>query len=493
MLSFVLILVISFLISVVGTPVVRNLAVAFGALDHAHNSRKIHGSPVPRLGGLAILLAVNVALCLGLLVPSVRAVIMGSEGYFLGLAIAADMCAALGTYDDLRGVTAKKKFAVQVGVALLLYCVGFRIDRVDTLLGLDLALGAVSLPLTLLWIVGVSNAINLIDGLDGLAGGLSLVVGVAMFCMAAHNGDLATMLVTCALAGALAGFLVYNVNPASIFMGDSGSLFLGTLLAALPLWPHDHGTRAVPLLALIIALGIPIADTLLAFARRATRGLPVFSADREHLHHRLLDLGLSHRQAVISLWAAATLLAAASVHFACGTGGRLATLLATALAALVVLWKLGMLSLANPEIDSRRRRNRARLMVVRSASRRLRTAARVADVSEELMAAAAPLDAEALSLRLAGAGQSAHQLRDAGNATAVMTRFMLDAARPEMGSVEVLWRREQPTIDRDVEVAFEVLCGHVASAINRIQSRTPAHLQALRGRGIHMDPQSPHG
>lgn len=160
-----------------------------------------------------------------------------------------------------------------------------------------------AIPFTLLWIVGVVNAMNLIDGLDGLAGVVALFAVLTTFIVAVNQPNPLMMLFTAALAGAILGFLFYNLNPATIFMGDTGSMFPGFILAAASIKSGQKSSTAVAILTPIVALGLPILDTLLAMARRAVRGRPLFSADKEHIHHRLMSLGMSHRQAAFALYA----------------------------------------------------------------------------------------------------------------------------------------------------------------------------------------------
>ncbi len=189
---------------------------------------------------------------------------------------------------------------MQFVVASALYASGFRIDRVTTPFG-SFFLGSLSYPFTLLWIVGVTNAVNLIDGLDGLAGGVAFIALAAIFAISAIRHETFMMVVTAALGGSVAGFLLYNFNPASIFMGDSGSMFLGFMVATTSIRASQKASTAVAILLPIILLAIPIADTALAVVRRMIRRRGIFTGDREHIHHRLLDSGLSHRQAVIAL------------------------------------------------------------------------------------------------------------------------------------------------------------------------------------------------
>ena len=173
-------------------------------------------------------------------------------------------------------------------MAGLLYKLGFRIDAIANPFGEPIALGWASLPFTMFWIVGVINALNLIDGLDGLAGGVALVAVITTFLVSLQRGHPLMMLFSAALAGAIVGFLFYNFNPASIFMGDTGSMFLGFVLAATAIQTNQKASTAVAVLIPAIALGLPIMDTLLAIGRRAVRGRPLFQADKEHIHHRLI-------------------------------------------------------------------------------------------------------------------------------------------------------------------------------------------------------------
>ncbi|HEX8910078.1 MAG TPA: WecB/TagA/CpsF family glycosyltransferase, partial [Anaeromyxobacteraceae bacterium] len=451
-------------ISLLVTPAVTRIALACGAVDQPH-ARKVHRSVTPRLGGLGIVLSVVAASALGFLLlartSEAGSALGGSDLLLLGVAGIAT--ALLGIYDDLRGARARTKLVVQIAVSLMLYSGGFRLERVDLLLGSPLDLGPLSLPLTVLWIVGMSNAINLIDGLDGLAAGVGLAASVALFSIAAGVGDALVMLVAVALVGSLLGFLVYNAHPASVFMGDTGSLFLGTTLAALSI-RHTAGA-AVPLGPLVIVFAIPIVDTFGAMARRALRGTPLFCADREHLHHRLLAAGLSQRKAVLLLWLAGALLAAAGVHAAWGIIPG---------AAAVATWgALGLLAvalLARPQGRSsilllRRRRNRERLETVHAAALRLRDAPSIRSINELLSSVAPRLDAQVVRLWEA---QLLPATGDSRPEEMTRTLLRLNPGRPHAGTLEVVWARSQ---ERDAEIAVEVLGGHVAASLRRIGER----------------------
>jgi len=226
------------------TPLVRQLAHRFGLFDHARSSRKIHGKPIPRLGGIAIVIAFYTPL-VGLLLfqTGVGQLFYAERDHVIGLFAGGLSIAALGLYDDLRGANAWKKFLVQFAVAGLLYYLGFRIDVIANPLGSEIHLGWVSLPFTVFWIVGVINALNLIDGLDGLAGGVALVAITTTFLVSLQRGHPLMMLFTSALAGAIVGFLLYNFNPASIFMGDTGSMFLGFVLSATAIQTNPAAPR----------------------------------------------------------------------------------------------------------------------------------------------------------------------------------------------------------------------------------------------------------
>jgi UDP-GlcNAc:undecaprenyl-phosphate GlcNAc-1-phosphate transferase len=456
-------------ISLGATRLVRDAAVRCGLLDGVTSSRKVHTRPVPRLGGLGIVIGAYGALALGLVLPEVRATLLSDGSGLLGLAVAGLAVAAIGVWDDVLGVRAREKLAVQLGAALLLYAVGFRIEEVGNPFGPPIPLGPMSLVVTVLWISGVSNALNLVDGLDGLTGGIALTGTLVVLALGIDGGDLPATLIAVALAGGVLGFLVYNVRPASIFMGDTGSLFLGTMLAALAIRPQAHAAHDMSLLAMALALGVPIADTLAAVGRRAARGMPIFSADREHVHHRLLQIGLGHQRAVLALWAATALLAAAGLYVACGNIGRGLVFVVAVSTAVVVLYRLRVIRPSSPELLVRRQRNRVRLRAIRTLLDQLRWATCVTEVREGVGLAAPAVGAQAVSLRPAVAHRDLHL--DEG----LVEEFPIDPGHPERATLEVLWGERRSRIDRDTEVAMETLCRGVFSALKRIERRaTPA-------------------
>jgi UDP-GlcNAc:undecaprenyl-phosphate GlcNAc-1-phosphate transferase len=225
----------------------------------------------------------------------------------------------LGAADDTVGVRARNKLAVQLLVAVFAYAMGFRIEAISVPMFGVLEMGVFALPVTALWIVGVVNAVNLIDGLDGLAAGVIFFAALTNFVVAVIGDQVFVAVVMAAIMGAMVGFLFYNFNPARIFMGDSGSYFLGYLLATASLTGALQKTStAVSLLVPMVALGVPIFDTLFSMVRRTLERRSMFSADRGHVHHRLLDMGITHRRAVMLLYGVSILLMVSAIAISLG-------------------------------------------------------------------------------------------------------------------------------------------------------------------------------
>ena len=313
------------------TPMLIHAARRFGVVDRP-GGRKTHDSPTPRIGGVAVFAGFVAGMAFaahttGLLFHIPQGV------YWRGLMFAATGLFLVGLIDDLWRLSFRWKFAAQIVAAVYVWQAGFRIDVISHPLGGDLDLGMLSLPLTVLWIVGITNAVNLIDGLDGLAAGIALITTLTVGIIAFDRGLLGVTAASVTLAGALAGFLRYNFNPARIFLGDSGSLFLGFVLAVTSVRGSQKGTTAVAIMVPLLVLGLPLMDTGFAVLRRTlrigTRGMRtdnalryvarnyqhVFLPDRGHIHHRLLDIGLSHRNAVLVLYGVGTLFALSAFAF----------------------------------------------------------------------------------------------------------------------------------------------------------------------------------
>jgi len=295
------------------TPFLIALARRRGLVDRG-DARKVHKTPTPRIGGVAIVAGFFAPLLSLAFIPGHVQTFFAQHHSVPTLFACAAAIACLGLYDDLHGASAKVKLVVEIVVAIAMVSVGgYRIEHLQIPFGGLQHVGMLAAPISVLWIVGIVNAMNLIDGLDGLAGGVALIVVVTNLVLGVVHGDMMTILLMTALAGGVIGFLFYNLNPAQIFMGDTGSLFLGFILAAVSLRTSHKSSTTWALLVPVVALGLPIADTLLAFIRRALRGQSPFRPDREHIHHKLLDIGLTHRQAVLALYGTCVCLASAAL------------------------------------------------------------------------------------------------------------------------------------------------------------------------------------
>lgn len=313
------------------TPSIIRIAHRIGAVDHP-GPRKIHPSPIPRVGGVAVFLGFAAGLTFAAFAVGYVAIAQQERlGYWSILAVAAAAMLILGLVDDIRPVSFQWKFVFQALAASTVWAAGFRVE----ILGIPFVpdpvhLGWLSLPLTVLWIVGITNAFNLIDGLDGLAAGTALITTTVVAILALHGGRIAVSAVSVALVGALVGFLRYNFVPARIFLGDSGSMFLGFSIAVISIHGNQKNVTAVAVFTPLLVMGYPILDTGMAIARRlysigadsagrggvryvARNAYRVFLPDRGHLHHRLLEAGMSHRRAVLSLYCCALALAAAAL------------------------------------------------------------------------------------------------------------------------------------------------------------------------------------
>jgi UDP-GlcNAc:undecaprenyl-phosphate GlcNAc-1-phosphate transferase len=307
MIGTALVMLMSAVAALALTPLVRNMATARGWIDHPDGARKLHSVPVPRVGGIAIY--VSFALSLGVVLLAAPHVIGGGAvtvSACVHLGIAGFVVMLVGLADDIHGLGPRSKLFVEGLAALYLYLNGYQIDSLSNPFdGSTLRLGFLALPVTLAWFVGMCNAFNLIDGLDGLAAGVGFFATITLFIAALINGRLEAALLAAALGGALLGFLRYNFNPASIFLGDSGSLFVGFALAAFAVRSSMKSSAAVAVAAPLLALALPILDASIAVARRAISGRRLFEADGDHIHHRLVRMGLTPRRVVILLYAVA--------------------------------------------------------------------------------------------------------------------------------------------------------------------------------------------
>jgi UDP-GlcNAc:undecaprenyl-phosphate GlcNAc-1-phosphate transferase len=310
MYSLLFLVVSSFLFSLLLTPLARNLARHWGWVDHPDHGRKLHTIPIPRVGGIAILASYLLAFA-SLLLSGLQAaqVVHGGLPLAFRLFPAASLIFGLGVLDDMITLKAAPKFAVQIAAAGLVYFAGVQVHG----FGAYQIGGWLSLPATIFWLVLCTNAVNLIDGVDGLAAGVGLFATATTLLAALLQNNLDLAIAVAPLLGCLLGFLRYNFNPATVFLGDSGSLFIGFVLGACSiLWSQKSATM-LGMTAPLLALSIPLLDTVLAIARRFLRRQPLFTADRGHIHHRLLDRGFSPRAVALVIYGICSLTAILSL------------------------------------------------------------------------------------------------------------------------------------------------------------------------------------
>jgi UDP-GlcNAc:undecaprenyl-phosphate GlcNAc-1-phosphate transferase len=330
MYSLAVLALASFVAALLLTPLCRDLSLRWGIVDAPDHRRKRHAATVPRVGGVVI--ALTYLACFGLLLVSpLKGALLVKAGLPVAwkLLPAAAIVFLTGLIDDVRGLKPWQKLAPQAVAAGIAYWSGVRFDNI---VGFDVPVWLM-LPATIVWLVGCSNAFNLIDGLDGLAAGIGLFASVTALLAAMFNGHVELMFAVAPLIGGLLGFLRYNFNPASIFLGDCGSLLIGFLLGAYGVLWSDKSATLLGMTAPLMAVAIPLADTGLAILRRFLRGQPIFEGDRGHIHHRLLDRGWTPRRVVIVLYGV------------CGAGATLSLLLSAFQAsvggAIIVLFCVG--------------------------------------------------------------------------------------------------------------------------------------------------------
>jgi UDP-GlcNAc:undecaprenyl-phosphate GlcNAc-1-phosphate transferase len=292
----------SLLLALATTPVVIRLARRAGVVDYP-GVRSVHRKPIPRIGGLAIFVS-SLSLILSVLYlrNDIGAAFRDIRLQVVTLLGAATFIFLVGLADDLRRLPAHFKFLAELFAAGALCTAGVRINDISITEGLVVSLGWLGGPLTLLWVVGITNAVNLSDGLDGLAAGVSAIACGVIAVLAIHSGGVIMAVFALALVGSLSGFLVFNFNPAKVFMGDCGSLFLGFTIAASSVMCMTKSSAVIGLALPALALGIPIFDTLFSMLRRFLERRSLFAPDRSHFHHRLLDLGLHQRHAVMMIY-----------------------------------------------------------------------------------------------------------------------------------------------------------------------------------------------
>lgn len=299
MFAYIFIFITGLVISIFLTPWLRNKLIEKGLVDKP-DARKIHKRAVPNLGGIAIYLGFTVALTLSFfLFPDWFA---DREWQLIGLFIASTFIVLVGIYDDVYNIRAIWKLFLQILAGTILLFFGYEIEAIANPFGSSIELGWLNYPLTVFWVVGIINAINLVDGLDGLASGVGMIVAMTIFLIGIYLDKPYVALLSIGLTGAILGFLRHNFYPAKIFMGDTGSMFIGLVLAALGLISSQKTAVSFAIITPLIALGYPLTDIALAIIRRVKAKKHIFIADREHIHHVLMSYGYSHPKTVIFLY-----------------------------------------------------------------------------------------------------------------------------------------------------------------------------------------------
>ncbi len=300
-------LLVALVVSFLASPIVKTFAYKVGAVDVPKDNRRMHHVPIPRLGGLAIFLGFIVSILLfAEMTDQFRSILLG-----------AVIIVVLGVVDDITPLPAKFKFLIQIAAALIPALNGVVIHVLSNpnLLSENpyWDMGALSIPITVLWIVAITNAVNLIDGLDGLAIGVSAISATTVLVISLLVSEVQVAVVMAALVGACVGFMPYNINPAKMFMGDTGATFLGYILACMSVEGLFKSWAIISFAVPFLILGLPIFDTAFAFIRRIAHGQSPMQADRSHIHHRLIDMGLNQKQAVATLYVISAILGLSAV------------------------------------------------------------------------------------------------------------------------------------------------------------------------------------
>ena len=298
----------AFGLSLFSTPIAKKISVRLGAVSYP-NERSMHREPMPQMGGLAIV--IGVLLTLVILIPFVREL---RTAQFYGFLAGAMVIVCVGMADDIYTLRPAVKLAFQIIAALIVIFTGTEINTVTW--PFTTVFDTMAIPITLVWIVGVTNAVNLIDGLDGLAAGVCAIYAVCLIALCSFTGNYLAVIFCATLAGSCIGFLPRNFSPAEVFMGDTGALFLGFTFSVTSIMGVFKGYALLSIIIACFALALPIFDTAFAMVRRTFSGKSISTADRGHLHHRLVDLGFSHAKAVIILYVLAAVTGVMSIFIA---------------------------------------------------------------------------------------------------------------------------------------------------------------------------------
>lgn len=328
----------SLILSFLATPLVKRMAYRVGAMDIPKDNRRMHDHPIPRMGGLAIAIAFLFVILL----------FCEIDRQMQGILLGAILILVLGVFDDSLHLKALPKFVVQIVAAVIVVCHGCTIryltNPFSDAAGACLDLGVLAVPVTIIWIVALTNAVNFIDGLDGLACGVSAISSLSMLVIALLVSEQNLAVALAVLVGACLGFIPYNFNPAKIFMGDTGSTFLGFILAALSIQGMFKLYAVISFVVPFLILGVPIFDISFAVIRRLARHQNPMTADRGHIHHRLIDLGFSQKQAVSITYLLSAILGLAAVLLT--TSGEAKALIL--IASVIIVGALGIFLIFAP-------------------------------------------------------------------------------------------------------------------------------------------------
>jgi UDP-GlcNAc:undecaprenyl-phosphate/decaprenyl-phosphate GlcNAc-1-phosphate transferase len=328
----------SLIITYLVTPLVRKTAIKIGAIDNP-GIRRINTHPVPTIGGIGIYIGFLVGVLLT----------MSLDRVLTGILLGSTLILMVGVLDDLYELSPRMKLLGQLLAACILIIFGIKVEFITNPLGGMIYLGYWGIPLTILWTIGITNTLNLVDGLDGLAAGISAIAALILFFVGLQEGQVIAAILAIALAGSTLGFLKYNFNPAEIFMGDTGAMFAGFILAAISVSGALKSAAAVTLVVPFLALGVPIFDTVFAIIRRLYNGKPISKADNGHIHHRLLALGMNQRQAVLSVYGVSIGLGLlALIINALQLEDALVLLILVIISFILAAWKLGVFKVELP-------------------------------------------------------------------------------------------------------------------------------------------------
>ncbi|NVM04134.1 MAG: undecaprenyl/decaprenyl-phosphate alpha-N-acetylglucosaminyl 1-phosphate transferase, partial [Candidatus Helarchaeota archaeon] len=305
MVGIILIFLVSFIATFLIMPLIIKLGLRY-RIDPLPSEHSIHKGYIPTLGGLGIFFGFLVGLLFAKY--SFSFIDKNFFNHFFGIIIGSLLILIEGIYDDIKGANYWKKFAFQIAASLIVIYFGYRINFISNPFGNDLSLGIFSIPVTILWITGITNAFNLIDGLDGLVAGVGVIVSITFIAIAHKLGDFSAIILSFLLLGTTLAFLRYNFNPAKVFMGDVGSQFIGFIIACISIDSFFRFPNSPAVFIPIIVLGVPIIDTVLSFARRIVAGVHPFRGDKKHIHHYLLNMKIGYKKTVFYIYGASLFL-----------------------------------------------------------------------------------------------------------------------------------------------------------------------------------------